>query len=57
MSVKPESLFDVDAVLVSHFHNDHWDQVAIETLPKDLKTAVHFLILNLRRERKTDPEK
>lgn len=37
MPVKPESLIDVDAVLVSHIHLDHWDEVAVETLPKDIK--------------------
>ncbi|MEN7549986.1 MBL fold metallo-hydrolase [Rapidithrix thailandica] len=37
MPVQPEQLFEVDAVLVSHLHIDHWDQVAREKLPKDLK--------------------
>ncbi|GEO04450.1 hypothetical protein AAE02nite_21140 [Adhaeribacter aerolatus] len=37
MPVKPESLLDVDAVLVSHLHPDHWDEVAVQTLPKDIK--------------------
>jgi L-ascorbate metabolism protein UlaG (beta-lactamase superfamily) len=36
MPVKPESLIDVDAVLVSHLHPDHWDEVAVQTLPKDI---------------------
>src|SRR6056297_877967 len=40
MPVKPESLFDVDAVLVSHLHTDHWDPVAIKSLPKHLKILV-----------------
>lgn len=37
MPIKPESLLDVDAVLVSHLHPDHWDEVAINTLPKEIK--------------------
>lgn len=37
MPVEPESLLNVDAVLVSHLHPDHWDEVAVQTLPKDLK--------------------
>ncbi|WP_161888362.1 MBL fold metallo-hydrolase [Pontibacter russatus] len=37
MPVKPESLLDVDAVLVSHLHPDHWDEVAVQVLPKDIK--------------------
>ncbi|QHL86927.1 MBL fold metallo-hydrolase [Nibribacter ruber] len=37
MPVKPESLIDVDAVLVSHLHPDHWDEVAVQVLPKDIK--------------------
>ncbi|MFD3003549.1 MBL fold metallo-hydrolase [Pontibacter toksunensis] len=37
MPVKPEILIDVDAVLVSHLHPDHWDEVAVQTLPKGIK--------------------
>ncbi|GAB2541281.1 MBL fold metallo-hydrolase [Rufibacter soli] len=37
MPVNPESLVEVDAVLVSHLHPDHWDEVAVQTLPKDIK--------------------
>jgi len=37
MPVDTEGLTNVDAVLVSHLHPDHWDEVAIETLPKDIK--------------------
>lgn len=40
MPVKPESLFDVDAVLVSHLHTDHWDDAASQILPKDIKILV-----------------
>lgn len=28
---------DVDAVIVTHLHMDHWDAAAIESLPKDIK--------------------
>lgn len=37
MPVSASSLFDVDAVLVSHLHDDHWDEAAKELLPKNLK--------------------
>lgn len=29
-------LIDVDAVVVTHLHEDHWDQAAQEALPRDL---------------------
>lgn len=28
---------DVDAVIVTHLHPDHWDEAAIEALPKEIK--------------------
>ena len=28
---------DIDAVIVTHLHYDHWDEVAKEVLPKDIK--------------------
>lgn len=28
---------DIDAVIVTHLHPDHWDKAAIEALPKDIK--------------------
>jgi L-ascorbate metabolism protein UlaG (beta-lactamase superfamily) len=28
---------DIDAVIVTHLHLDHWDNAAIEALPKDIK--------------------
>lgn len=28
---------NVDAVIVTHLHSDHWDEAAIEELPKELK--------------------
>lgn len=31
-----ESLFDVDAVIVTHLHFDHFDEVAAKVLPKAL---------------------
>jgi L-ascorbate metabolism protein UlaG (beta-lactamase superfamily) len=30
-------IIDVDAVIVTHLHLDHWDDVAKEALPKDIK--------------------
>lgn len=35
LPVAAESLFDVDAIIVTHLHPDHWDAVAASTLPKD----------------------
>jgi L-ascorbate metabolism protein UlaG (beta-lactamase superfamily) len=31
---------DIDAVIVTHLHLDHWDDTAIEALPKDIKLFV-----------------
>jgi L-ascorbate metabolism protein UlaG (beta-lactamase superfamily) len=28
---------DIDAVIVTHLHSDHWDDAAIEALPKEIK--------------------
>ncbi|GGA22726.1 MBL fold metallo-hydrolase [Psychrobacillus lasiicapitis] len=33
-------LINVDAVIVTHLHLDHWDDAAIEALPKDIKLFV-----------------
>ena len=30
-----ESIINVDAVLLTHTHADHWDEIAAKTLPKD----------------------
>lgn len=35
-----DNLLDVDAVIVTHLHLDHFDEVAKEVLPKDLKMFV-----------------
>ena len=35
LPVPAESLLDVDAVIVTHLHPDHWDEVAIQMLPKN----------------------
>lgn len=40
MPVEAESLLNVDAVLVSHLHTDHWDRFAVHSLPKHLKILV-----------------
>ncbi|WP_348765158.1 MBL fold metallo-hydrolase [uncultured Salinisphaera sp.] len=31
-----EEILDVDAVIVTHTHDDHWDEAAIANVPKDL---------------------
>jgi L-ascorbate metabolism protein UlaG (beta-lactamase superfamily) len=36
LPVPLESLMDVDAVIVTHLHLDHWDETARRTLPKRL---------------------
>ena len=28
-------LLDVDAIIVTHTHPDHWDDAAVESIPKD----------------------
>lgn len=35
-----ETIFDVDAVLVTHLHPDHFDQKATELIPKDMPIYV-----------------
>ena len=35
-----DELINVDAVIVTHLHLDHWDDAAIEALPKDIKLFV-----------------
>lgn len=35
-----EVIADVDAVIVTHLHLDHWDDAAKEALPKDIKLFV-----------------
>lgn len=37
LPVSIEEIIDVDAVIVTHIHLDHFDPVAIEVLPKDIK--------------------
>ncbi|SFO96741.1 MBL fold metallo-hydrolase [Salibacterium halotolerans] len=36
LPVSVESVIDVDAVIVTHLHPDHWDQAAVDALPKDI---------------------
>ena len=42
LPVSLESLFDVDAVIVTHLHLDHFDDTAREVLPKSLVLFAHF---------------
>lgn len=35
LPVDMATLLDVDAVIVTHTHLDHWDQAAVEAIPKD----------------------
>ena len=35
LPVDVNTLLDADAVVVTHTHNDHWDQTAIELIAKD----------------------
>lgn len=36
LPVSPDTLLDADAIIVTHLHPDHWDQIAAEKLPKDI---------------------
>lgn len=43
LPVSVDELTDVDAVILTHVHPDHWDDVAAEALPKDIPFFVqHF---------------
>ena len=37
LPVSMEEILDVDAVIVTHMHIDHFDPVAMEVIPKDMK--------------------
>lgn len=37
LPVSTEKVVNVDAVIVTHTHPDHWDEAAIKILPKDIK--------------------
>ena len=37
LPVSMEEILDVDAVIVTHIHLDHFDPVAMEVIPKDMK--------------------
>jgi L-ascorbate metabolism protein UlaG (beta-lactamase superfamily) len=34
-----ETIIDVDAVIVTHTHDDHWDEAAIAAIPKTLPVS------------------
>jgi L-ascorbate metabolism protein UlaG (beta-lactamase superfamily) len=43
LGVPMDEILDVDAVIVTHVHTDHWDQTAAETIPADTPLFVqHF---------------
>jgi L-ascorbate metabolism protein UlaG (beta-lactamase superfamily) len=35
-ALQPTQLPDLDAVLLSHMHGDHWDRIATRSMPKDV---------------------
>ena len=37
LPISIDTIIDVDAVIVTHLHLDHWDDAAKEALPKDIK--------------------
>ena len=39
-AVSPRKIIDVDAVIVTHTHDDHWDEAAIAAIPKILPVFV-----------------
>jgi L-ascorbate metabolism protein UlaG (beta-lactamase superfamily) len=36
LPIPMEGILDVDAVIVTHIHPDHWDEAAINLVPKDM---------------------
>lgn len=36
LPIPVEEIVDVDAVVLTHFHPDHWDEIAAKALNKDL---------------------
>lgn len=43
LSTSMDEILDVDAVVVTHVHTDHWDQTAAETIPASMPMFVqHF---------------
>jgi L-ascorbate metabolism protein UlaG (beta-lactamase superfamily) len=36
LPVSMDEILDVDAVIVTHIHPDHWDEAAINLVPKDM---------------------
>ena len=36
LPVPMDEILDVDAVIVTHTHPDHWDEAAINLVPKDM---------------------
>lgn len=43
LGVPMDEILDVDAVIVTHVHTDHWDQTAAENIPADMPLfAQHF---------------
>ncbi len=40
LPISIENIINVDAVIVTHLHLDHWDDTAKEVLPKDIKMFV-----------------
>lgn len=37
LPVSMEEILDVDAVIITHIHLDHFDETAVEVIPKDMK--------------------
>ena len=46
LPIPMDEILDVDAIIVTHVHADHWDDAAIKLVPKDM------LIFCARRERR-----
>ena len=55
LACKPEDLFDVDAVIVTHWHFDHFDETAMKLLPKAFAEGTS-LICSKRRRSRSEPQ-
>ena len=37
---------NIDAVILTHYHIDHFDEFAVQALPKSLKSTFKMILIN-----------